>query len=223
VIWMHGGLSQEQADYFGPYQYLVNRGICVLAPNIRGSGGYGRTYRRLMHRDWGGADLKDIEAAVKYLRSLGWIDRARIGITGASLGGFHTLSAITRMPQYWRVAAEACGPCNLLKLMENLPPSYVEYLKDWVGDPDTQQKLLESRSPITYLDNVRCPLLVVQGGNDPWVHRSASDAVVERLKTRGLEVQYLLYPDEGHDFTKKRNLISAYTARCEFLCKHLLD
>ena len=221
VVWMHGGLSQEQADYYAPYQYLLSRGICVLAPNIRGSGGYGKTYRRLMHGDWGGADLKDIESAVKYLTSLSWIDPKRIGISGASLGGFHVLSAISRLPEYWRVAAEGCGPSNLVAVTKGLPASYAEYMKDWIGDPDTQRDSLLERSPVTHLDRVRCPLLIYQGGNDPWVPKSESDNVVEKLKSRGLEVEYLVYPDEGHDFMKTRNKISALTASCEFLCMHL--
>jgi dipeptidyl aminopeptidase/acylaminoacyl peptidase len=221
VIWMHGGLSQEQADYYGPYQYLLSRGICVLAPNIRGSGGYGKTYRRLMHGDWGGADLKDIESAAEYLLSLNWIDPGRIAISGLSLGGFHVLSAISRLPKYWKVAAEGCGPSDLVASITNIPEVYREYMKDWVGDPETQKDFLMERSPITYLDNVRCPLLVTQGGNDVFVRRSESDKVVERLKSRGVEVEYIVYPDEGHDFTKTKNLNSLRNAICEFLCKHL--
>ena len=221
IIWMHGGLSQEQADYYGPYQYLMNRGICVLAPNIRGSGGYGKTYRRLMHGDWGGADLKDIESAAKYLISLSWIDSERIGISGSSLGGFHVLSAISRLPKYWKVAAEGCGPSNLVAATESVPEGYREYIRDWIGDPDTQRDFLLERSPVTYLDNVRCPLQVIQGGNDPWVPKSESDNVVEKLKSRGLEVVYIVYPDEGHDFTKTKNRNSQQNATCEFLCKHL--
>ena len=221
VIWMHGGLSQEQGDYYGPYQYLLKRGICVLAPNIRGSGGYGKTYRRLMHGDWGGADLKDIESAAKYLLSLSWIDPERIGISGSSLGGFHVLSAISRLPRYWRVAAEGCGPSNLVAATLGAPEGYREYLRDWIGDPGTQKDFLLERSPTTYLDNVRCPLQVIQGGNDVWVPKSASDNVVEKLKSRGHDVEYIVYPDEGHDFTKTKNRNSALNATCEFLCKHL--
>ncbi len=221
VIWMHGGLAQEQADYYAPYQYLVGRGICVLAPNIRGSGGYGKTYRRLMHGDWGGADLKDIESAAKYLRRLSGIDPDRIGISGSSLGGFHVLSAISRLPKYWRVAAEGCGPCNLLTVTKSLPGNYIEYMKDWIGDPDTQRDFLLKRSPATYLGDVKCPLLVIQGGNDPWVPKSESDNVVRELKSRRIEVEYIVYPDEGHGFTKTKNRNSAANATCEFLCKHL--
>jgi dipeptidyl aminopeptidase/acylaminoacyl peptidase len=221
VIWMHGGLSQEQGDYYGPYQYLLSRGVCVLGPNIRGSGGYGKTYRRLMHGDWGGADLKDIESAAKYLLSLNWIDPERIGISGSSLGGFHVLSAISRLPKYWKVAAEGCGPSNLVAATKSVPEGYRDYIRDWIGDPETQRDFLLERSPITYLDNVRCPLLVIQGGNDPWVPKSESDNVVEKLKSRGLEVKYVVYPDEGHDFTRTKNLNSERNATCEFLCKHL--
>ena len=223
VIWMHGGLSQEQADYYGPYQYLLNKGICVLAPNIRGSGGFGKTYRRLMHGDWGGADLKDIESAAKYLLSLDWIDPERIAISGLSLGGFHVLSAISRLPKYWKVAAEGCGPSNLVAAIKNMPEAYTEYMRDWIGDPETQKDFLMERSPITYLDNVQCPLLVTQGGNDVFVPKSESDNVVEKLKSRGLEVEYIVYPDEGHDFTKTKNVNSQRNATCNFLCKHLIS
>ena len=176
-----------------------------------------------MHGDWGGADLRDIEFAAKYLRKLDWIDPDRIGISGFSLGGFHVLSAISRLPGYWRVAAEGSGPSDLLAATKSLPASYVEYMKDWIGDPATQREFLLKRSPMTYLDKVRCPLLVFHGANDPWVPKSESDNVVEKLRSRGLDVEYMVYPDEGHDFTKTKNKNSVLNATCEFLCKHLIQ
>ncbi|HRF97267.1 MAG TPA: prolyl oligopeptidase family serine peptidase, partial [Aggregatilineales bacterium] len=98
----------------GLYQYLLNMGFGILAPNIRGSTGYGKSYQKLIHRDWGGAELRDIEHAALYLRSLDWVDSNRIAVYGGSFGGFATLSAVTRLPQYWAVGVDIVGPSNLV-------------------------------------------------------------------------------------------------------------
>ncbi len=224
VLAIHGGPeSQERPEYrySGLYQYLVAQGVGILAPNIRGSTGYGATYQRLIHHDWGGEELKDIEHAAKYLRALDWVDPERVGVIGGSFGGFAVLSAITRLPEPWRVAVDLFGPSNLVTFVQTVPEPWKHFMREWVGDAEADRDFLVQRSPITYVDRVRCPLLVIQGGMDPRVVKAESDQMVERLKSRGLEVEYVVFPDEGHGFTKRKNEFAAWRASAEFLLKHL--
>jgi dipeptidyl aminopeptidase/acylaminoacyl peptidase len=226
VLSIHGGPeSQEQPGYNhnGLYQYLLSRGIGILAPNIRGSTGYGKSYQSLIHRDWGGAELKDLEFAARYARELDWVDGRRLGVFGGSFGGFATLSCVTRLPEYWAAAVDIVGPSNLVTLTKAVPPFWRRFMKKWVGDPDEDYELLVERSPITYVDNVRAPLLVIQGANDPRVVKKESDQMVERLEQLGREVSYIVFEDEGHDFSKTSNALQALRAAAEWFERHLLD
>ena len=157
----------------------------MLAPNVRGSTGYGKTYQQLIHRDWGGDELKDFEAAARYLRSLDWVDSARLGVFGGSFGGFATLSCISRLPEYWAAAVDIVGPSNLVTFAKAVPPTWQRMMAEWVGDPETEADFLLSRSPITYVDQIRAPLFVIQGANDPRVVQGESDQIVELLRQRG--------------------------------------
>ncbi|MEW6045736.1 MAG: S9 family peptidase [Bacillota bacterium] len=223
VLSIHGGPeAQERPTYHPLYQYLLNRGIGVMAPNIRGSSGYGITYQRLIHRDWGGAELKDIEAAARYLQGLVWVDGSRLGVYGGSFGGFATLSAVTRLPQYWAAAVDIVGPSNLVTFAKSVPPTWRRFMKEWVGDPDEDREFLLQRSPITYVDQVRAPLLVIQGHNDPRVVKAESDQMVERLRQLGRTVEYVVFEDEGHGFTRRANLQRAYRLTADFFERFLL-
>ena len=225
VLSIHGGPeSQERPTYAytGLYQYLLSRGIGVLATNIRGSTGYGKSYQKLIHRDFGGDDLKDFEAAAKYLQSLPWVDPKRLGVFGGSYGGFATLSCVTRLPDYWAAAVDIVGPSNLVTFAKAVPPTWRRFMADWVGDPETEAEFLMERSPITYVDQVKAPLYIIQGANDPRVVKSESDQIVERLRTRGIDVKYDVYDDEGHGFTKRENEHKAMRDTAEFLEKHLV-
>jgi dipeptidyl aminopeptidase/acylaminoacyl peptidase len=224
VLSVHGGPEAQELptySYSGLYQYLLSRGIGVLATNIRGSTGYGKTYQKLIHRDWGGAELRDVEHAALYLRSLPWVDPDRLGVFGGSFGGFATLSCVTRLPDYWAAAVDIVGPSNLITFAKAVPPAWKRMMKQWVGDPDEDADLLRERSPITYVDNVRAPLLVIQGANDPRVVKPESDQMVERLRELGRTVEYMVFEDEGHGFTKTANMMKAWKATAEWLEKHL--
>jgi dipeptidyl aminopeptidase/acylaminoacyl peptidase len=201
------------------YQYLLSRGIAVLAPNIRGSTGYGNSYQRLIHRDWGGDELKDIEHAAIWLREQDWADRDRIAVYGASFGGFATLSAMTRLPEYWRCGIDLVGPSNLVTFAKAVPPHWRATMKEWVGDPEEDFDFLMSRSPITYVENMKAPLLVLQGANDPRVVKPESDQMVDKLRSLGQEVEYHVFDDEGHDFSKRANQLKAYRLIAAFLFK----
>ena len=226
VLSIHGGPeSQERPIYMysGLYQYLLSKGVGILAPNIRGSTGYGKSYQNLIHRDWGGGELKDIEHAAKYLHSLDWVDPTKIAVAGGSFGGFATLEAATRLPDYWAVAVDIFGPSNLVTTANAVPEFWKPMMKDWVGDPATETDFLLSRSPITYISNLKCPILVVQGANDPRVVKNESDQAVQKLRSMGREVEYVVFDDEGHGFTKRKNEFAAWKKTSEFLLKHLLS
>lgn len=153
VLSIHGGPEAQERPYYKPlYQYLVSRGIAVVATNIRGSTGYGKSYQRLIRRDWGGAELRDIERAVLWMKDQPWVDASRVGVYGGSFGGFATLSCVTRLPDHWAAAVDIVGPSNLITFTRAVPPHWKRMTRDWVGDPDEDAELLHERSPITYVD-----------------------------------------------------------------------
>lgn len=223
VLSVHGGPEVQERTHVTRsssfYQYLLSRGIAVLAPNIRGSTGCGKSYQRLIHRDWGGDELKDIEHAAIWLRQQAWADRDRIAVYGASFGGFATLSAMTRLPDYWRCGIDLVGPSNLVTFAKAVPPHWRATMKEWVGDPEEDFDFLMSRSPITYVEHMKAPLLVLQGANDPRVVKPESDQMVEKLRSLGHEVEYHVFEDEGHDFSKRANQLKAYRLIAAFLFK----
>jgi dipeptidyl aminopeptidase/acylaminoacyl peptidase len=224
VLSIHGGPEAQERPvyaYNGLYQYWLSRGIAVLAPNIRGSTGYGKSYQKLIHRDFGGDDLKDFEAAAQYLQSLPWVDSARIGVFGGSYGGFATLSCVSRLPEYWAAAVDLVGPSNLVTFAKAVPPTWRRFMAEFCGDPYTEEEFLLERSPITYVDQIKAPLFVIQGANDPRVVKAESDQIVARLRGRGVEVKYDVYEDEGHGFTKRANELKGLGDSAAFLETYL--
>lgn len=224
VLHVHGGPEgQEHPMYLAFRQYLVANGVAVLVPNIHGSTGYGSSYQRAIHRDWGGVDLRDLDALARWATAQEWVDAQRLGIYGGSYGGFATLSAITRLPQYWRVAVEAFGPADLQTFVKRNSPSWQRFLRRWVGDPVRDAERLRKTSPITYAANLRCPLLVIQGAADPRVPRGESDQLTERLRELGKDVTYIAQERTGHGWTKRDAYAEAYGMIGTFLLRHLLD
>lgn len=224
VLSIHGGPElQERPAYNanGLYQYLLSRGVGVLAPNVRGSTGYGLPYQKLIYHDWGGDELKDFEKAHEFLTTLDWVDPGRIGVFGASFGGFATLSCVSRLPGLWAAAVSVVGPSNLVTFVGSVPPTWRPMMATWIGDGDTEQDFLRERSPITYADDIVTPLFVIQGANDQRVVQAESDQIVERLRSRGVEVRYDVYADEGHGFAKRANEAQALSDTAEFLIEHL--
>jgi dipeptidyl aminopeptidase/acylaminoacyl peptidase len=223
VLSIHGGPEAQERPVYQPlYQYLLSRGIAVLATNIRGSTGYGKSYQRLVQRDWGGGDMQDWEHAVKWLREQDWVEPERIGVYGGSYGGFAVLTCVTRLPQYWAAAVDIFGPSNLVTFAKAVPPTWKRFIARFVGDPETEADFLMERSPITYVENVQTPLLVIQGATDPRVVKGESDQLVEKLESLGREVEYVVFDDEGHGFTKRPNELKALSLAAEWLEKHLV-
>lgn len=218
ALLVHGGPEAQERPIFRPYvQYLLSRGIGVLATNIRGSTGYGKTYQKLIHHDWGGGDLEDWRHAAEWLKAQPFVDGGRLGVFGGSYGGFATLTCVTRLPEYWKAAVDIVGPSNLLTFVRAVPPQWLRFMAEWVGDPETEEEFLRERSPITYVDQVQAALMVIQGAKDPRVVKSESDQMVERLRELGHEVEYVVFDDEGHGFTRYANEVRAYRLTCEWL------
>lgn len=226
VLSIHGGPeAQEQPRYMydGLYAYLNERGIAVLAPNVRGSTGYGKGYQRLIHRDWGGDELRDVEAAADWLAAQDWVDPARIGVFGGSFGGFATLSAVTRLPDRWAVGVDVVGPANLLTFVESVPPHWRPMMAAWVGDPEdpADRERMVERSPITHVQNVRVPMLIFQGANDPRVVQAESDQMVEAMRANGVEVDYVVDAKSGHGPADRATALEWYGAVARYLEERL--
>jgi dipeptidyl aminopeptidase/acylaminoacyl peptidase len=222
VLAIHGGPEAQERPIYRPvFQYLLSRGIGVLATNIRGSTGYGKSYQKLIHRDWGGGDLEDWRHAAEWLRAQDFVDGARLGVYGGSYGGFATLTCVTRLPEYWAAAVDIVGPSNLVTFARAVPPQWRRFMAQWVGDPETEEEFLRERSPITYVADARAPLLVIQGAKDPRVVKPESDQMVDRLRELGRDVEYVVFEDEGHGFTRYENELRAYRLTCDWLEQHL--
>jgi dipeptidyl aminopeptidase/acylaminoacyl peptidase len=225
VLYPHGGPEgQSRPSFTSSNAYLlalVDRGFTLVVPNIHGSTGYGLPWQKAIHRDWGGIDARDLRAVTEWMASDPGIDPERLAVYGGSYGGFATLLAVTTMPDRWRCAVDVFGVANLVTMIEHAQPNWRRFLKLWIGDLETDRAKLVERSPITHLDRVRCPMLVVQGSNDPRVPQEESDQVVERLRARGVPVEYMIFEDEGHGFTKRANSDKAHARIVDFLTEQL--
>ena len=225
VLYPHGGPEGQSrpgfADRAAYLQSLVDRGITLVVPNIHGSTGYGLSWQKAIHRDWGGIDARDLRAVADWMASDPQIDPTRLAVYGGSYGGFATLVCVTTMPERWKCAVDVFGVANLVTMIEHAQPNWRRFLKLWIGDLETDRAKLVERSPITHLDKVRCPMLVVQGTNDPRVPKEESDQVVERLRARGVPVEYMVFADEGHGFTKRANQDKAHARIVDFLTEQL--
>jgi dipeptidyl aminopeptidase/acylaminoacyl peptidase len=206
----HGGPTGQRVDYWSPeVQALVSRGYICIAPNPRGSTGYGLDFQKANFQDLGGGDLKDEVAAVDFLKATGYADPKKIGITGGSYGGFMTLMAVGKTPDIWAAAVELYGIINWSSMLKSSDPSLNEYLKGLLGNPDENRKVYEEDSPITYIRNEKAPLLVLQGDNDPRVPKEEAQQVVDILKKEARVVDVHYYPNEGHGFVKRENQIDS--------------
>jgi dipeptidyl aminopeptidase/acylaminoacyl peptidase len=222
VVLAHGGPNLQTLDVFDRTPVaLASRGFVVIAPNVRGSTGYGRAFEKANHQDLGGGDLKDEIAGRQFLIDTGYVDPKRIGITGGSYGGFMTLMALGKTPGLWAAGVEEYGIIDwqALLLHTNLPDQ--EYEKSYLGDPVKDRNVYIASSPITYLKNATAPLLVLQGANDPSVTKDQAEKVVAAIKANNGTVEAHFYPGEGHGFGKRENQIDALERTVEWLEKYL--
>lgn len=226
LVWVHGGPGgQSRVGYFSLIQYLVNHGYAILAVNNRGSSGYGKSFYKMDNRNHGDKDLNDCVWGKKYLAGLDYIDSTKIGIIGGSYGGYMTLAALSFKPDEFNVGVDLFGVANWLRTLKEVPPyweSFKKALYEEIGDPNTADTVrLKQYSPLLHASNIKKPLMVLQGANDPRVLKVESDEVVEVVKKNNVPVEYVIFPDEGHGFLKKENEIKGYGQILQFLDKHL--
>jgi pimeloyl-ACP methyl ester carboxylesterase len=226
IFYIHGGpQSQERPDFtwfsMPLVQFFTLNGFAVWVPNVRGSSGYGLAYMKRVDHDWGGLDRLDHVAAVEVLRSDPRLDVDRAGVMGRSYGGYMTLTLAGRHPQLWKAAVDMFGPYDLFTFIDRLPEAWKTYFYQVLGHPDKDRDILVERSPSTYLGNLACPMLVIQGANDPRVVERESRDVAETLQAQGKAVEYIVYGDEGHDVLTFPNRVDCYTRITEFFKQHL--
>ena len=226
VHYVHGGpQGQERPDFawfsMPLIQYLTLHGFAVFVPNVRGSTGYGQEYMKRVDRDWGGQDRLDHVAGLAHLGEDPRLDTDRAGVVGRSYGGYMTLMLAGRHPELWSAAVDMFGPYDLTVWVGRLPQAWQTYFRQVIGDPETERDELVARSPRTYLPALACPLLVIQGANDPRVAKGESDDLVAELQAAGKRVDYLVFDDEGHDLTRLENKARCYRAITDFFREHL--
>ena len=225
VLDVHGGPQVRDSWGYNPEaQWFANRGYLCVQVNYRGSTGYGKAFVAAGDREWGGKMHDDLIDAVSYITGQGWADPSRVAIYGGSYGGYAALVGAAFTPGVFRCAVDIVGPSNLKTLLETIPPYWapmIAQLYRRVGNPETDAEFLWSRSPLSRARDIRIPLLIAQGANDPRVKQAESEQIVAALTEAGIEHEYLLFPDEGHGFAKPENRIRFYTAAERFLARYL--
>lgn len=222
VVMPHGGPTGQVTDEFnGRAELLASRGFVVIAPNVRGSTGYGMAFQDANIKDLGGGDLKDEIAGVEFLKATGFIDPKHVGIWGGSYGGYMTLMAIGKTPKVWSAAVDEYGILNWLTMLEHEDPRLQEYEKSLLGDPVKDRAVYEASSPLEYIRNETAPLLVMQGINDIRVPREEAEQVVRILKAEGHTVDAIYFPNEGHGFVKREHQQEELSRAVAWLKKYL--
>jgi len=225
IVNPHGGPWVRDTWRFNPeVQFLANRGFAVLQMNYRGSTGYGKKFMEAGFKQWGKKMQDDISDGVRYLISEGIADKSRVGIYGASYGGYATLAGLTFSPDLYACGVDYVGVSNLFSFMETIPPywkPYLEMMYEMVGHPENDKELLASSTPLFHIDNIKAPLFVAQGAMDPRVKKSESDQIVHALREKNIEVEYMVKDNEGHGFSNEENRFEFYTAMEKFMEIHL--
>jgi dipeptidyl aminopeptidase/acylaminoacyl peptidase len=225
VVNPHGGPWARDAWGFNPeVQFLANRGYGVLQMNFRTSTGYGREFWEAGFKQWGLAIQDDITDGVNWLIEKGIADPDRVGIYGGSFGGYATLAGVAFTPDLYACGVDYVGVSNLFTLIKSVPPYWEpmrEMFYEMMGHPEKDKELWEKVSPIFHADKIKVPMLVAQGANDPRVNKGESDQIVEALRERGIEVEYMVKENEGHGFRNEENRFDFYRAMEKFLSKHL--
>ncbi|NEQ20844.1 MAG: S9 family peptidase [Microcoleus sp. SIO2G3] len=225
VLLVHGGpWARDTWGYSPIVQWLANRGYAVLQVNFRGSTGYGKAFLNAGNRQWAATMHDDLIDGVNWLVKQGIADPEKIAIMGGSYGGYATLVGLTYTPDVFAAGVDIVGPSNLVTLMQSIPPYWAPLLANMyhrVGNLETEEEFLKSRSPLFFVDRIQKPLLIGQGANDPRVKQAESEQIVEAMKKAGKPVEYALYTDEGHGFARPENRLHFFAIAEEFLAKYL--
>jgi dipeptidyl aminopeptidase/acylaminoacyl peptidase len=227
LVLPHGGpWGRDYWGYNSAAQFYANRGYAVLRPNFRASTGYGKAFLNAGNGQWGDKMQDDITWGVKYLIDKGIVDKKKVGITGGSYGGYATLAGVTFTPDLYKVAVAVVAPSNLSTLLNSIPPYWesirkVFYLR--MGDPNTPEgkAQLERQSPLNHVDKIKTALLIVQGANDPRVKKTEADQIVVAMREKGIPVEYICAPDEGHGFARPVNNMAYLAASEKFIAQKL--
>jgi dipeptidyl aminopeptidase/acylaminoacyl peptidase len=225
VLLVHGGPWARDTWGLDPQaQWLANRGYLVVQVNFRGSTGYGKSFVSAGDREWGGKMHDDLLDAVNTVVNDGFADKDRIAIFGGSYGGYAALVGAAFTPDVFACAVDIVGPSNLKTLIESIPPYWAPMISQFhtrVGNPGTEPEFMWERSPLSKADDIRIPLLIAQGANDPRVKQAEAEQIVAALTRHGIDHEYMLFPDEGHGFAKPENRLKFFAAAERFLARHL--
>ncbi|GAB6926763.1 S9 family peptidase [Paenibacillus sp. JCM 10914] len=218
IFWPHGGpQAAERKQFRSMFQYALSKGYHIFCPNFRGSAGYGSAFLKMVEQDWGEGPRKDCLAGMDWLFEQGLSSPKKLFVMGGSYGGYMTLLLAGRNPEYFKAAIDIVGVSNLFTFYHSVPDHWKPIMERWLGDPERDKERFIKDSPITYLDHMVNPMLIIQGANDPRVVKEESDQIVEALRERGRDVEYLVFDDEGHGITKKANEKIAYAHMIQFL------
>jgi dipeptidyl aminopeptidase/acylaminoacyl peptidase len=222
IVYIHGGPAGQSVDLFNRFiQYIVNQGYLVIAPNYRGSTGYGKQFTDANLGDAGGGDLNDVLDAAEWIKKSGFVDPKKLIVMGGSYGGYLSMMAVTKAPDMWATAVSIDPFVNWFTEIANEDPSLREYDLATMGDPVKNKALYEDRSPINFVAQIKAPLLLLAGGNDPRCPADEAQQVADAVKKRGGTVQLKIYKDEGHGFSRVENQIDAYQRVSDFLKVHV--
>jgi dipeptidyl aminopeptidase/acylaminoacyl peptidase len=222
IVYVHGGPTAQTMNTFNRFvQYMANQGYIVIAPNYRGSTGYGKEFQHANLFDMGGGDLQDILAAADWIQQTGYVDPKKLILMGGSYGGYMTMMGVTKAPELWAAGVPIVPFVNWFTEIQNEDPVLQQSDLATMGDPEKNKSLYEDRSPINFVDKIKAPLYLLAGGHDPRCPKTEAQQVVDAIKKRGGVVEYKVYENEGHGFSKVENQIDAYKRVADFLKAHV--
>jgi dipeptidyl aminopeptidase/acylaminoacyl peptidase len=222
LVYVHGGPTSQTVNSFNRFiQHMVNQGYMVIAPNYRGSTGYGEEFQRANLFDMGGGDLQDVLAAADFIKQTGYLDPKKIALVGGSYGGYMTMMGVTKAPEVWAAGVPIVPFVNWFTEIQNEDPVLRQSDLATMGDLEKNKDVFHDRSPIFFVDQIKAPLLLLAGGNDPRCPKEESQQVVDAVKKRGGTVELKIYENEGHGFARVENQIDAYKRVSDFLKAHV--
>jgi dipeptidyl aminopeptidase/acylaminoacyl peptidase len=222
IVYIHGGPASQTVNSFNRFiQHIVNQGYMVIAPNYRGSTGYGKEFQQANLFDMGGGDLHDVLAAADFLKATGYPDSKKIAVMGGSYGGYLTMMAVTKAPELWAAGVPIVPFVNWFTEIQNEDPVLQQSDRATMGDPEKNPDFFRDRSPFFFVDRIKAPLLLLAGGHDPRCPKEETIQVADAVKKQGGVADYKIYDDEGHGFSRVENQIDAYRRVTNFLKAHV--